>query len=149
MTTPRGVNAPHAKTKRRRIGLTDLESTLPGLLHDYIDNVRPLFGPDHPYLLCSRPGAPLSCSGMYKIVQGVTEHIDSPMWWHRCRHTKADELSGLINRFGSSSHERDLMHFFGWKNPRSAEIYTKNRRYERAVETMRELQDQLYEDDES
>lgn len=144
-------NPPRPKTLSRDLGLLFDHTVFPRLVTDYVSTYRyamvkvngrrkKKFLLSHDFLITAESGAPLSLRAADDVARAIKEGTGVDFNWHLARHAFFNRAyEGVTGEAGKEAREakiEDLVHWGGWENPRSLEIYTKRARAQRARQAL-------------
>ena len=148
MQDPRGKYQPSPKTLGRDLGQWFANSAFPRLSEDYVSRhrwtktvglksakVQRTFMLDHPYLLVTRDGAPLSGSSAQHHAHLITQATGIAFHWHKARHSFFNRAYLAMLALPGDEQARardDLRYWGGWSTDESLSIYTQTARRHRA-----------------
>lgn len=146
---PRGVYAPRPKTLSRALAPVLSNSVFPRLVVDYQADhrlryvrtaagkivKRPIFS--HQFLLVNDNGDPLPSRSAGNLAQCISRETGVRFHWHLARHAffnRAYSAVAQIADLGAREvHLQDLVHWGGWSDASSLDIYVQSARKKRAA----------------
>lgn len=146
---PRGVYAPRPKTLSRDLAPILRNSAFPRLVVDYqsdhrMRSVRTSSGrsvkrpvSSHPFLLVNNKGEPLPTRTAGNLAQSISREVGVPFHWHLARHAFFNRAYSAVAKIADQGtrqvHMKDLVHWGGWMDESSLDIYSQRARKERAL----------------
>lgn len=144
-------NPPRPKTLSRDLGLLFDRTVFPKLVADYVSTYRytlarvnghrkKKFLLSHDFLITAESGEPLSLRAADDVARAIKKGTGVDFNWHLARHAFFNRAyEGVTSEASKEAREakiEDLVHWGGWENPRSLEIYTKRARAQRARQAL-------------
>ncbi len=144
-------NPPRPKTLSRDLGLLFDHTVFPKVVADYVSACRyrtvkingrrqKKFLLSHDFLIIAASGEPLSLRAADDVARAIKKCTGVDFNWHLARHAffnRAYEgVTSEANKEVREAKIEDLVHWGGWENPRSLEIYTKRARAQRARQAL-------------
>jgi len=150
-TDPRR-NPPRPKTLSRDLGFIINTTVFPKLVAEYVTTHRfklidrhgkktKQFLLPHTFLIIAKNGEPLSIRAADDVARAITRGTGVRFHWHLARHAFFNRayaaLAEVQDRNEYNVKLADLVHWGGWSNDKSLDIYTKRVRADRARHALR------------
>jgi len=145
-------NPPRPKTLSRDLGLIIDETVFPKLVSEYVTTHRfklierhgkkvKQFLLPHEFLIIARNGDPMSISAASDVAHAITVGTGVKFHWHLARHAFFNRAYAAVAEVQDRNEYNvklgDLVHWGGWSNDKSLDIYTRRARADRARHALR------------
>ena len=150
-TDPR-KNPPRPKTLSRDLGFIIDTTVFPKLVAEYVTTHRfklvehhgkkvKQFLLPHPFLIVGKNGEPLSIRAADDVSKAISLGTGVQFHWHMARHAFFNRAYAAVAEVRDRNEYdvklADLVHWGGWSNDKSLDIYTKRARADRARHALR------------